>query len=73
MGNYYHYKLRDKKSFHKKTFRTVKVHSTNYRGKWRRPGVRALIGWNMYQQQTQVQHLLIPKSIATYKDVFGGN
>lgn len=73
MSDYYHYTLRDKRSFHKKTFRTASVYATEYQGKWRRPGVKALIAWNMYQNRTQVQQLLIPKTMASYKDVFGGN
>lgn len=59
---YFHLRLRDPRSFRQDSFRTVPVHHTNYRGKWRRNGVLAIVGRNAYTGQGEVQALRVPKS-----------
>ena len=43
---YYHVRLKDSRSFNR--FSTVTVYATDYRGKWRKPGVLVVKGYNQY-------------------------
>ena len=62
-SKYYHIRLKNPKSFNQKTFRTVSIFHTNYKGKYRRLGVLAITGFNIYLNKWDVQSLRVPKII----------
>lgn len=60
-AKYYHIRLKNPRAFVQKSFRTVPVTHTDYKGKHRRAGVLAIVGYNYYSNRWETQGLRVPK------------
>jgi len=61
-AKYYHYRQKDPRSFLKQTFRIVPLSHTNYKGnKFDKYKDKAVIGYNAYTREYEVQSILVTK------------